>query len=121
MKDRLRKKLSPWHYTLIGQTPVPETDVLVWARWFEHADRRVKQNRLAGGVKVSTVFLGIDHNWLFDGQPLLFETMVFTKTNGGEVYARVATWAEAEAAHKRAVTEQRAIYEQSIEKTRARS
>lgn len=31
------------------------------------------------GVFVSTVFLGIDHSFLNDGPPVLFETMTFTK------------------------------------------
>jgi hypothetical protein len=32
---------------------------------------------IVGDVKVSTVFLGIDHGWGLTPYPLLFETMVF--------------------------------------------
>ena len=32
-----------------------------------------------GPYWVSTVWLGIDHNWLGDGPPIIFETMVFSK------------------------------------------
>jgi hypothetical protein len=49
-----------------------------------------------GEVRVSTVFLGIDHAW--EGPPLLFETMVF----GGpldEEMERYSTWEEAERGH----------------------
>ena len=34
-----------------------------------------------GKIKISTVFIGIDHQFLKSGPPLLFETMVF----GGEL------------------------------------
>lgn len=33
----------------------------------------------AGGRFVSTVFLGLDHNWIEGGAPMLFETMIFEK------------------------------------------
>jgi len=51
-----------------------------------------------GQVLISTVFLGLDHQW-GDGPPLLFETMVF----GGAYHhecERYSTWDEAEAGHK---------------------
>jgi hypothetical protein len=50
---------------------------------------------------VSTVFLGLDHQW-GDGPPLVFETMIF----GGEhdqYQERYSTWDEAEAGHKQGV------------------
>lgn len=53
-------------------------DVSVWARWYETADRCVGET-VHGQVRVSTVFLGIDHAF-DDGAPLLYETMIF----GGE-------------------------------------
>lgn len=37
-----------------------------------------------GKFYISTVFLGIDHNFLGKGGPILFETMVFAK--GGRVF-----------------------------------
>jgi hypothetical protein len=55
-----------------------------------------------GDIHVSTVFLGIDHNFSDDGPPLLFETMIF----GGEHdrhQTRCSTWEEAEAMHKAAL------------------
>jgi hypothetical protein len=56
--------------------PVQELDILAWARWFQTADRTIARDELPGDVTVSTVFLGIDHNF-GGGRPLLFETMVF--------------------------------------------
>jgi hypothetical protein len=83
-------------YTLMGKTPVPATDLIEWARWLETADRTVRQDQI-GEVKVSTVFLGLDHNWS-DGPPILFETMVFGGEHDGEC-ERYSTWEEAEAGH----------------------
>lgn len=54
-------------------------DARVIRQWRDIASRRVAID-LVGGYHVSTVFLGIDHNFYGDGPPLLFETMVF----GGE-------------------------------------
>lgn len=58
--------------------PVAEPDVLKWGRWFEEiANRRVAEDQI-GDVRVSTVFLGIDHNFSGEGLPMLWETMVFS-------------------------------------------
>ncbi len=59
--------------------PVREPDVLKWGKWFESANEKriVSQVKLENGVRVSTVFLGIDHNFCMDGPPLLWETMIF--------------------------------------------
>jgi len=68
------------HYVLDDNgEPLQVDDVLAWAAWFEtaHAARVVAQDELAGGVSVSTVFLGLDHNWGFGGPPVLWETMIF--------------------------------------------
>jgi len=85
------------NYILDGHTPVKEEDVRAWARWFEKADRRVALEA-RNGFKVSTVFLGIDHNFN-EGEPILFETMVF----GGEhdqLQERYPTWDEAVKGHR---------------------
>ena len=83
-------------YTLDGHTPVACDDVMAWRHWMETADRRVANQR-RGGVRVSTVFLGLNHNW-GGGRPLLFETMVFGGPHD-ENQNRYATWEEAEAGH----------------------
>lgn len=52
-------------------------------------------------VRVSTVFLGLNHAW-GNEEPVLFETMIF----GGEhdqYQERYHTWAEAEEGHKKAL------------------
>lgn len=86
-------------YILEGRTPKEEFDLLAWARWFETANRTVARTQLPGGVEVSTVFLGLDHNFADSGPPILFETMVF----GGKMdqeSSRYSTWEEAEAGHR---------------------
>jgi len=83
-------------YILKNREAVVEPDLLKWGRWFEKGDKRVGETMI-GDVRVSTVFLGLDHNF-GDGPPLLFETMVF----GGELdqeMDRCSTWAESVIMH----------------------
>lgn len=90
-------------YILDGKTPVP-ANLRTWIRWFETADRHVAQDQI-GDVRISTVFLGLDHQF-DDGPPLIFETMIF----GGEhdqYQTRASTWDEAEAQHAEAVAKVR--------------
>lgn len=81
-------------YILVDRKPVPEPDTIKWAQWFENFDNR--------RLYVSTVFLGLDHNWEGEGRPILFETMVF-RNKSGEEADRYCTWEEAEAGHERMV------------------
>lgn len=80
--------------------PVPAT-MMAWARFFEDRDKcRVARDEI-DGVVISTVFLGLNHQWI-DGPPLIFETMIF----GGQHddwMQRTSTWAEAEETHAFAV------------------
>ncbi len=89
------------HYVLDEDNlPLPVEDVIVWARWFETADRKVA-NDYIGAVQVSTVFLGLDHNWQ-DGAPLLWETMIFGGPRDGDC-ERYASRAAALDGHARAL------------------
>src|SRR5690242_17008743 len=93
------------NYVLRDKRPVLVPDLLTWAREFETMERRVKSEELPNGLWVSTVFLGIDHQF-GDGPPLLFETMVFKSRKVlDEIYCeRCSTWDEAEEQHRTAVT-----------------
>ena len=84
------------HYILEGKTPIIAS-AHQWAIWFGIADRTVKKTTISGDVEVSTVFLGIDHQF-GDGPPLLFETMIFGGKRDQEQW-RYTTWDEAEAGH----------------------
>jgi hypothetical protein len=83
--------------------PVEVDDLMVWAKWLENSGdvRRIARDTI-GDVDVSTVFLGLDHNWGMSGPPLLFETMIF----GGEHddwQDRYSTKEDALKGHKRAM------------------
>lgn len=56
--------------------PVQEPDLMKWATWYETADRKVAMDQI-GEAKISTVFIGLDHNFYDGGEPTLWETMVF--------------------------------------------
>ena len=95
-------------YILKGKEVVPAT-LEEWDTWFEKGDRIIQQNEFVKRhwlfwlyeVKVSTVFLGLDHNW-GDGPPLLFETMIFGGKHD-QYQERYSTYEEAEAGHEEAL------------------
>lgn len=80
--------------------PVP--DWTTWAKWFEEANRQVAHDMLPGPIRVSTVFLGVDHNFLPGGEPLIFETMIFGGAHD-QYQDRYSTREEALAGHAKAV------------------
>lgn len=85
--------------------PVLCEDLMEWAKWFETIDcRRVREDVIGWRrrARVSTVFLGLDHNFFEKGPPLVFETMIFGGPHDG-YQTRCSTWAEAEAMHEKAV------------------
>lgn len=90
-----------------GMTPVPCEETLDWAVWFEKADRVLAQTDLGELGRVSTVFLGTDHNFSFVGPPLLWETMVFggplDPEGGGDEQYRERSWVRAAARHRMTV------------------
>jgi len=81
------------YYILKAGEPVRCDDALEWGRWFEAAtksgDRLIAQDRdehaAPDGVLVSTVFLGLDHNFSEKGPPVLWETLVFGGVLDGEM------------------------------------
>ena len=99
-----RRDVRHGRYILRDRVPVPEPDLLKWARWFEEADRHVEDDTV-GLWRVSTVFLGLDHSFSLDGPPVLFETMVFY-SGGDRPYLdhymqRYRTWDEAVCGHRK--------------------
>lgn len=50
-----------------------------------------------GDVRVSTIWLALDHRWTDEGAPLIFETMAFG--DEGEEVRRYSTEEEAKAGH----------------------
>lgn len=64
----------------VGEGKVPiDCEMLEWATWFETAkEERIVGKTIVGMFKVSTVFMGLCHQFSGDGPPILFETMVFS-------------------------------------------
>jgi hypothetical protein len=80
-------------------------DLLIWADWMGRFGNRIVKQEEVGKLRVSTVFLGLDHNFAMEGEPILFETMIFGSGDGrGDYMERCATWNEALLMHERAVT-----------------
>lgn len=87
-------------------------DLLTWGKWFETGDRIIRKTQIIKGikigkkalgipVKISTVFLRIDHS--FGGPvPILFETMIFGGKEDG-YQERYATKKEALIGHNKAI------------------
>lgn len=91
-------------YKLDGHTPVPVYDIMEWGEWFNTAERHVGDTLVRvpfKKVRVSTVFLALDHRF-DEGTPILFETMIFGGRHD-QYCERYATWEEAEEGHKRIV------------------
>ena len=64
-------------YKRDGKPYTGKDPVLQWGRDMEvEANKTVKQDRLKNGIFISTVWLGLDHQY-GEGEPLIFETMVF--------------------------------------------
>jgi hypothetical protein len=93
----------PDYYILVDRLPVA-VDVHTWARFFGNIDNRRIGQDIFDNVRVSTVFLGFNHNMHSTGNPVLFETMIF----GGPLDSsqwRYTSYADAEAGHKCAVNQ----------------
>jgi hypothetical protein len=77
--------LTDGHYILDEHdNPQRCDDLYEWGRFMENMDRRRVAQDLDEGneaketrVRVSTVFLGLDHRHFGKGPPILWETMVF--------------------------------------------
>lgn len=90
------------HYILVDGLPVLEPDIIKWAQWLETANRTLGDDRLPNGVRVSTVFLGLDHSWV-GKDPVLWETMVFMNGELDEYQERYTNNVAAALGHVRAL------------------
>ncbi|CAJ4954641.1 Uncharacterised protein [Burkholderia pseudomallei] len=90
-------------YVLDGHEPRRARSVLEWMHWFANTDRTVALTCI-DELEVSTVFIGIDHEFSPHGlryhgqEPMLFETAVFTGSRVTRV-VRHPSWDEAAHAH----------------------
>lgn len=102
--EEVQRLVEITHYVLDKDgNAVPTADHDEWGAFMEHGQRHVGFYD-ANGVKVSTVFLGIDHSFGFDicsdtdkaKGPILWETMVF----GGPMDSYMERYRSAEAARQ---------------------
>ena len=65
------------HY-ILKRDNVVEVTFDVWCTWMEasRSDRILAKTRI-GHIEVSTVFLGVDYNFMETGPPIIFESMIF--------------------------------------------
>lgn len=81
--------------------PVEEDDIYKWGKFFESEKRQIALDRVRDAL-ISTVFLGLDHNFLSEGPPILFETMIVGGKFDGEQH-RYSTYDDAKAGHNLAM------------------
>jgi len=92
--------MSDWYVLDVDKTP-RKVSLMQGAAALENKDRIVA-NIVIGKARISTIFLGLDHNYWGKGPPVLFETMIF----GGpedQYQERYSTWDEAKEGHRKAV------------------
>lgn len=92
------KPERPYLYVLYEKTPLPVSDVLVWAATLGRSANQVAYTELTPTLTVSTVFLGVDLNY-GRGAPLLFESIMFDDGEPVCCY-RTSTWTKAWAQHR---------------------
>lgn len=88
-----------------GKTPVECSDTLEWSKTYKGDSRFVAVTMISdpvSDIRVSTVFLGLDHSFTAGGPPIVFETMVFNGPMDGEM-DRYSTWDDAEEGHRNMV------------------
>lgn len=108
-------KIQPGRYAVLDPqgNPIPAS-LYTWGRYLQSGNNRLAVSELKG-YKISTIFLGLNHQYLPDAEPLWFETMIFSPEKmtklfghkkmmlGQELWCeRCSTHAQAMAQHKRA-------------------
>ncbi|MDR4482201.1 MAG: hypothetical protein R3B95_02935 [Nitrospirales bacterium] len=93
--------LSMRFYILRNQVVVPASSAKEFGEWVETADRVVDHTRVAD-IEVSTVFLGIDHQF-FAGPLSCLKRWCLRRS--GSTCRRCSTWDEAVAQHEEILSE----------------
>lgn len=90
-------------YYILDENGEPKNipDLMEWGKWMQANKRHVADEKIRGS-RVSTVFLALDHNW-GDGDPVLWETMVFDGDLDGEMDRCSGGRKDAEEMHKKMV------------------
>ena len=68
-----------------NDNPISEPDLFKWGTWLQKTDRHVGNDEI-DGVRVSTIFVGLNLRYAAEGPPVLWETVIFGgKLNGYRV------------------------------------
>ena len=71
---------------------VPEPSLTRWGKWMIDPKNKQIARTEIHHCTVSTVFLGIDYNFTGDGDPVLFETMVFQGEGESTNYSQTVSF-----------------------------
>src|SRR5262245_38313201 len=96
------------YYCLDENKNAVPCDALTWS--IQREEMRKRNTKHVGsdtinGRWVSTVWLGLNHNYFEDGPPHIFETMIRDEVKGEwlDYCERYSTWQEAEQGHRRTI------------------
>jgi hypothetical protein len=71
--------LDAEHQPVVVEGGTLEERLIRWGRWYEDFSNRCVAVHKTRFFELSSVFLGIDHNFFDRGPPILFETMLFKR------------------------------------------
>jgi hypothetical protein len=80
--------------------PIPCDDLHKWCMFTEQTKARIVAKTKIGNSEISTVFLGLDHNFGGGVSPILWETMVFGGAMDEEQTRCSGTRKDAETMHE---------------------
>lgn len=77
----------------------------IWSELNQDWNYKVVKKTTTNGFRVSTIWLGMNHQWRDNEEPLIFETMVFPDDDSYDdlFCERYATLEQAEEGHERIV------------------
>lgn len=77
-RERFLHELQPERYAILdAEGNIQPASLYSWGQYLQSHENRIAQTKHKG-YRVSTVFLGLNHQYLPDLPPLWFETMIFT-------------------------------------------
>lgn len=89
-------------YKLVDRKPVLVKSILEAAEVLSNMEMRRVASDYIGDTHISTVFLCLDHNHSGEGEPILFETMIFGGKHNNYM-DRCSTYEEALLMHEKAL------------------
>jgi hypothetical protein len=98
------KKHQMYYILDENKNAVPTTSI-EWAKFLhQKKNERIVAKSNVGDYTISTVFIGLNHNWDdYDDKAHIFETMIFDHNHDDIYCSRTDTWKEAEKEHQNAI------------------